>query len=191
MKTESKLPQVGFAIIMIAFVYLTSQLVLRNVPLNLATWGMWVVIDTCLLYSIVSAGNKRPWSMIGFETGAVTITTISLIKLLAGNGQWSWGGTETLSAICTIFALIVWKMTNGNGGVISITAAMYIAMIPTFMDQWQNPTGQDPLFWGACSLGCALEFVGKPKTIATAFFPACGAIANGLAALLSARQYWM
>jgi len=188
MKKES-LPKIGFAIIMVVFVYLTVQLVSKSVPLNLATWGMWVIIDTCLLVSNISAGNKRPWSVIGFVTGAVTITTIALIKLLAGNGQWSWGNTETLSAFCTVLALIAWKVTNNNAGVISITAAMYIAMIPTFVYQWQNPTGQDPLFWGACSLGCALEFIGKPKTIADAFFPGCGTVANGLAMLLSMRQY--
>jgi hypothetical protein len=190
MKKET-LPRIGFAIIMIAFVYLTANLVMHNVPLNLATWSMWVVIDTCLLVSIVSAGNKRPWSMIGFETGACTITLIALAKLISGNGEWSWGNTESIAAICVLIALAVWKLTSGNGGVISITTAMYIAMYPTFVDQWHNPNGQDPWFWGACSLGCALEFIGKPKTISQAFFPGCGAVANGLAAILSARQFFM
>lgn len=190
METET-LPRIGFAIIMIAFVYLTANLVMHNVPLNMATWSMWVVIDTCLLVSIVSAGNKRPWSIIGFETGACTITLIALVKLVMGHGQWSWGTTESIAAVCVVLALIVWKLTSGKGGVISITTAMYVAMTPTFVDQWNNPTGQDPWFWGACSLGCALEFIGKPKTIAEAFFPACGTIANGLAAILSARQFFM
>ncbi len=190
MKLEA-LPRIGFAIIMIAFVYFTTNLVMHNVPLNLATWLMWVVIDTCLLVSTISAGNTRPWSLIGFETGACTITLIALAKLMMGNGRWSWGDTESFSAICVVLALIVWRTTSGNGGVISITAAMYVAMIPTFADQWNNPTGQDPWFWGACSLGCALEFIGKPKTIAKAFFPGCGAVANGLAAVLSARQFFM
>jgi len=190
MKKEA-LPRIGFAIIMIAFVYLTAKLLMHNVSLNLATWSMWVVIDTCLLVSIVSAGNKRPWSMIGFETGACTITLIALAKLMMGNGQWSWGNTESIAAICVLIALAVWKLTSGKGGVISITTAMYIAMIPTFVDQWQNPNGQDPWFWGACSLGCAFEFIGKPKTIAGAFFPACGTLFNGLAAVLSARQFFM
>lgn len=174
---------------MAAFVYLTIQLVKHDVPLNLATWSMWVIIDTCLLISMISAGNKRPWSMIGFETGACTITLIALIKLMMGNGQWSWGNTESVSAICAILALIVWKLTSGTGGVISITTAMYVAMIPTFVDQWNNPTGQDPWFWGACSLGCALEFIGKPKTISQAFFPACGTLGNGLACYLCMRQF--
>jgi hypothetical protein len=150
---------------------------------------MWVIIDTSLLVSIISAGDKRPWSMIGFETGACTITLIALAKLWLGHGQWSWGTVEWLSLGSVVLALLVWKSTSGNGGVISITAAMYIAMTPTFVDMWNEPKGHDPLFWGACSLGCALEFFGKPKTIATAFFPACGALANGLAAILSLRQY--
>lgn len=187
---KKNLPKVGFAIIMIAFAYLTTVLVTRNIPLNLATWLMWVVIDTALLVSIISAGNKRPWCMIGFETGACVITAIAVIKLVLGQGQWSWGSTESLAALCVISALIVWKQTSGVVGIVSITAAMYVAMIPTFVNQWQNPVGQDPIFWGACSLGCALEFIGKPKSISQAFFPACGTVFNGLAMVLSFRQYF-
>ncbi len=129
--------------------------------------------------------------MVVFETGACTITLIALVKLTVGHGRWSWGSTESITAICVVLALIVWKLTSDNKGVISIPTAMYIAMIPTFADQWSNPDGQDPWFWGACSLGCALELIGKPKTISQAFFPACGAIANGLAAILSARRFFM
>ncbi len=190
MKSDN-LPKIGFAIIMAAFVYLATKLMIHNVPLNLATWSMWVVIDTCLLVSIISAGNKRPWSMLGFEVGACTVALIAIVKLSIGYGQWSWGNTESIAAACTIIALIVWKFTSGNGGVVAITIAMYIAMTPTFVDQWNNPAGQDPWFWAACSLGCILEFIGKPKTISQAFFPACGALANGLAAILSARQFFM
>ncbi len=185
----NNLPRIGFSIIMVAFVYLTANLLWHDVPLNLATWMMWVVIDTCLLISIVSTGNKRPWSMIGFETGACVITSIAFVKLLMGHGQWSWGGTESFAALCVIAALAVWKLTGGNGGVIAITAAMYVAMVPTFVDQWNNPIGQDPWFWGACSLGCVIEFIGKPKTISQAFFPACGTIGNGLACFLCLRQF--
>lgn len=188
MKKE-QLPHVGFAIIMIAFVYLAVKLLVHSVPLNLATWSMWVCIDTCLFIAMICSGNKRPWSVIGFLTGAGSITIIAVIKLAMGLGQWSWGGAEGLAAVCVVYALIVWKNTSGTCGVISITTAMYVAMIPTFIDQWNNPIGQDPWFWGACSLGCGLEFIGKPKTIKDAFFPACGAIANGVATLFSVRQF--
>jgi len=186
----NKLPKVGFAIIMFAFVYLTVNLVGHDIPLNLATWSMWVIIDTSLLISIVSTGNKRPWSMIGFESGACVITFIAIVKLALGHGEWVWGGTESLAASCVLIALITWKLTSGTVGIIAITAAMYIAMTPTFVTQWQNPIGQDPVFWGACSLGCALEYIGKPKSVSQAFFPACGTIFNGVAMLLSLRQYF-
>lgn len=188
---KNNLPLVGFVIIMVAFVYLVTKLTLQSVPLNLATWTMWVVIDTCLLISIVSAGNKRPWAMIGFEVGACSIAFITLAKVIFGDGDWAWGNTETISAVCTGTALVLWRSTSNKGGVISITAAMYIAMIPTFADQLASPTDQDPIFWGLCSLGCLLEFIGKPKTIEGAFFPGCGAVFNGLAAILSTRQFFM
>lgn len=184
-----KLPKIGFLFIMAGFVYITTQLLIRDVPLNLATWSLWVIIDTLLLISIISAGEKRPWAMIGFVTGVVVVTSLALIKLTVGDGQWSWGQTESLATICAVIALAVWKMTSGNGGVIAITIAMYVAMVPTFVDQWRAPIGQDPWFWTACSIGCALEFIGKPKTIPSAFFPAFGAFFNGLAAVLSFRQF--
>lgn len=190
----NNLPRLGFAIIMIAFVYLSIKLLAYDVPLNLATWTMWVVIDTSLLISALAANKKAdtkrlPWSIIGFETGAVTITAIAVAKVFYGNGTWSWGDLESFTLFCVLMALFFWFLTGSTGGVVSITAAMYIAMVPTFYQMWHNPTGHETCFWGACCLGCMLEYIGKPRTFIDRFFPFCGTIANGLAAILAMRQY--
>lgn len=176
---------------MLAFAYLTAVLSIHSVPLNFASWGLWVVIDTTLLISMVKAGNKRPWIMIGFTTGATTIALISLIKLLMGKSEFVWGNTETLAAVCVTIALLVWKLTTNNGGVISITLAMYVAMIPTLADGWKQPLGQDPLFWGVCAIGCLLNYIGGEKTIAGRFMPAFGTFFNGLMAVFALRQFLM
>jgi hypothetical protein len=189
----NKLPRLGFAIIMIAFVYLSIKLLRYDVSLNLATWTMWVVIDTSLLVAALRTSRQKhtglPWSIIGFETGAVVITTIALVKTFSGNGEWNWGNLESFSLVCVVLALFAWQLTSMFGGVISITAAMYIAMAPTFYQMWLNPSGHDAWFWGACSLGCMLEYLGKPRTLIDRFFPFCGTIANGLATILAMRQY--
>lgn len=129
--------------------------------------------------------------MIGFETGACTIAIIAIFKAITGTGEFDWGFAENLTVVCALVAVVVWKLTStANSGVVSITIAMYIAMIPTWIDQWQEPIGQDPWFWLACSIGAGLEFYARPKQIATAFLPGCAMVANGFAALLCFRQFF-
>ncbi len=176
---------------MLAFVYLTTVLLMQNIPLNFATWALWVLIDTSLLVSMVKAGNKRPWIMIGFATGATTIALIALTKLLMGITAMSWGNPETLAAVAVAIALTIWKFTSNNAGVVSITVAMYVAMIPTLIDGWTKPVGQDPWFWGVCAIACLLTYIGSPKTIAGRFMPALGTFFNGLMAVLAFRQFFL
>ena len=194
MKKEH-LPQVGFAIIMLAFIYLIIKLLVADVPLNLATWSLWVVIDTMLLIAALKAskeaGSGKPWIMIGFEFGACSIAGIAIFKAITGDGQFQWGHAETLTAICTFIAVGIWKITStAKSGVVSITVAMYTAMIPTWIDQWNQPEGQDPWVWLFCAIGSGLEFYARPKKIATAFLPGCAMFANGLAAVLCFRQFF-
>lgn len=184
----------GFWVIMISFSYLVIKLLVADVPLNIATWGLWVVIDTFLLIACLKAakeeGSGKPWSMIGFEVGACTIAGIAIIKIFIGKGELSWGGTETLTAISTAVALGIWKFSKTpKVQVVSITLAMYVAMVPTFVDQWSNPVGQDPWVWLGCTIGCILDFYSKPKKIATAFQPGMGILANGFAFILCIKQF--
>lgn len=176
---------------MLAFTYLIFNLITHNVPLNLASWSMWAIMDILLLTSMVKAGNKRPWIMIGFVVGAVTIASITSVKFLIGNSTFVWGQVETLAAVSVIIALLIWKMTSNNGGVIAITLAMYIAMIPTWVDGWTKPVGQDPWFWGVCGFSCWLNYLGGEKNIAGRFMPACGTIGNGIMFLFAIRQFFI
>jgi hypothetical protein len=191
---KNQLPLVGFALIMCAFLYLIVKLTVADVPLNLATWSLWVIIDSLLLVAALAAAKKegsgKPWIMIGFEIGACTIASIAIFKAFTGSGQFAWGFTENLTVVSAFIAVVVWKLTStANSGVVSITIAMYVAMIPTWVDQWQDPTGQDPWFWLACSIGAGLEFYARPKKIASAFLPGCAMVANGFAAILCFAQF--
>lgn len=192
---KKNLPILGFVLIMISFGYLIVKLLIADVPLNLATWGLWVVIDSALLVATYKAskenGSGLPWSMIGFWLGACSIAAISIIKTLTGNGSFHWGHVETLTVVSVILALVAWKKRGESvAGVIAVTIAMYVAMVPTFVDQWIKPEGQDPWIWLGCTIGCLLDFWGKPKQLATAFQPGAGMIANGFAFILCSQQFF-
>lgn len=180
----------GFLVTMSAFAYLITQLRINNVPLNLATWCMWTFIDSALLYSMIMAGNHRPLIMIGFTTGACTIAALALEQYFNGQSSFVWGHVETLAAVAVGVALYTWRLTTNDGGVIAITTAMYVAMVPTLVDGWHKPTEQDPIFWGLCTLGCILTFFGSEKDIAGRFMPACGTLGNGLMTCFALRQYF-
>ena len=192
---KQHLPLVGFGLIMISFVYLLIRLLSADVPLNLATWGLWVIIDSTLLVATLKAakeeGSGLPWSMIGFWFGACSIAAIAITKAFLGYGEFSWGMTETITVICVILALVAWKrIKTPTAGVVSVTIAMYTAMVPTLVDQWIEPNGQDPWIWFGCAAGCGLDFWAKPKKLGTAFQPGAGFVANGFAFILCIRQFF-
>jgi hypothetical protein len=182
--------KVGFALAMSAFIYLTCVLLMQNTPLNLSTWVLWTVIDTSLLVSMIKSKNEGVWLMAAFALGASTIAIIALIKFFIGIGELSWHGTETLAAVSVVIALLVWKRTDVYGGVIAVTIAMYIAMIPTLINGWMYPIGQLPLFWGVSSIACLFTYSGSPRSFVERLMPACGAFFNGLMALIALRQFF-
>lgn len=189
-KATITLPVIGFGIIMAGFGWFASQIFAGGFSLNIATWVCWVVIDVALLVSLIRS-KLDSTAMVGFTLGATSIMLVALFQVWNGSGQFTWGLTETIASVASVVTLLAWFKLKGVGATLTSTSAMYIAMIPTLIDQWQNPEGQDPVFWGMASLGCLLQLLGTSKSFQNSFFPFFGTIFNGLACVFCLRQFFI
>lgn len=186
---ESKLPQVGSFIFIGAFAYLAVFLMKNAIPLNIATWVLWTVLDVFIAYSMFKTKNPGRWMMVALATGAGLIALISIAQLAMGKTQWSWSYKETITLICFVVALVFSRITQSQKAAVNAgTTAMFIAGLPTLVDAWYKPDQQNPWFWGICTLGCFVTFLGSPRGFTAQYLPIGGMILNGLITALAMRS---
>ncbi len=183
---ESKLPQVGAWLTILAFGYLLVELTSHAIPLNPATWVMWTVLDVFLARTMKNAGQSGASMMTAFAVGAGLIAMMAFIQLFRGETSWTWGAKETLTAGCFVATFIARRYSASETLSMNMGAtAMFIAAAPTMIDSWHNPKAQDPIFWGACAIGWVITLMGTKRSVAKWYLPMGGAITNGFIAVLA------
>ncbi len=182
----NRLSKAGFGLALVAMMYLIWLLLVAKAPVNLATWVLWFILDLALLLSLIKA--KQPYEiMVAYTIGTAIISGIAMYNFITGLTPFAWGGAETVTIVAVVVALIVWKFTSHNVGVIMMTLAMIVAGIPTWINAYHDPAGQSVLFWSASATACTLTYFGSPK--GRRFMPGGGALSNALIVLLALRQF--
>ncbi len=186
MQKESSLPQWGGRIIIAAFVYLACTFMVHPVPLNLATWVLWTLLDTLIARWMKEGKNTGYSVMRAFAIGAGIISLLTIIQIVRGETKLMWQTKETITAACFMVALIIRQLSASESLTINMgTTAMLIAGMPTLLDVWNDSTGYDPYFWSANTLGCAVMLLGAPGGFTNRYFPIGGIVLNGSIALLA------
>ncbi len=187
-KQSSNLPMVGSLICVGAFIYLASFLVKHAIPLNLATWVLWTILDIFLAYSMFKAKDPSKWTTTAFAIGAGVIAYIAWQQLAQGKTHWVWTYRETITLVCFSVAFTIRLFSASRRLAMNLgTTAMLIAGAPTIYDAWQAPNLQNPWFWGTCTFGCFVVFLGSKKGFTAKYFPVGGLILNGTIAALAMR----
>ena len=169
--------------------YLSCNLLSKGVPLNVATWGLWLIIDIGILVSMWRSGNKRPYLMMMFTAFTAFILWFAAMNTLNGAFPFTWGWAENLTLLTTGAAYIVWLMKSDRAGVIAIVTAMGIAIFPTWHDAWKAPLSVDVLFWTVNGFGCLASFLGSEKVITKYLMPLVGAFTNLAVVLIAIARY--
>ena len=119
----------GFA--MASMVYLIYMIIVKNIPLNLASFGLWLLIDIAIVVALLrarKAGDKSlPWLMIVFTVGTGVIVLLSTYNLSVGKNTSHWGTMETATVVAVVLAMVVWYKTSDKWGLIMSTNADAIA----------------------------------------------------------------
>jgi hypothetical protein len=127
--------------------------------------------------------------MLVFTVGTAVIVAISLHNYLLGSATFVWSIKETITVFIVMLALVVWKFTNDDTGVITTTFAMVVAGVPVWIDTYHAPATQNILFWSIATGSCMLTYIGSPKKFIARFMPFCGAASNMLIILLACRKF--
>lgn len=194
----NKLSKAGFVMANFAMAYLVYLLLAHNLPLNLATWMLWLTIDFTVILSLRRA--KQPIElMMAFLAWTGIIVLISTYNYGVGKATFTFGYPEMLAVVAVIIALVVWKYAtaiitrfklkqNADAiGVIMTTLAMVIAGIPTWINTYYDPTTASVLFWSLGGGGCFLTWLGSAR--GERFMPLSGWLSNGVIVILALRQF--
>jgi hypothetical protein len=152
-------------------------------PTNTASWLMWVILDAVILGSSITTG--QPYALaLSYTLGAAAVLLVHF-KL----GTWTWTRVETVSAIGTVIATVLWQKLSPEYGVISGVTAMTLAGIPLMCGLWKQPDSQSFWVFTITAIACFLTLLGTwPWTIGGSLLPAAGIIYNVLVALLTIRD---
>lgn len=183
----------GVASAIASMVYLIVMLVIKSVPLNLASFGLWLFIDVAIVVAMLRArpegDHSLPWLMIAYTVGTAVIVLLSLHNLSLGKSTFLWGTSETMTVIAVLVAMLVWYKTSDKWGLIMSTNAMLVATIPTWADALRDPASQDIVFWMLSCGGCFFTAIASPRTLVGCYMPVVGTLSNLLVIMLAARQF--
>lgn len=152
-----------------------------NIPQNVATWTMIMLLDVLGVILAYKDGNKQPYLQIGWTVAATCV----VLAIAFGDSPWQWGQTETISLLLCGVATVLWLMMSARAALFAYMAAMYLSTVPLIVDYWRQPQSGTLWVWLWTIVGCALAIYGAPKRDFTyTFVPWAAIVMNGFIALL-------
>jgi hypothetical protein len=155
-----------------------------NIPQNVASWSMILLLDLLGLVLVYKDGNKRPYLQFGWVLAAICI----VLAITLGNSPWQWGMIENVSlALCGI-AVVLWLALSARVATVAYMAAMYISLVPLMIDYWKEPQPSTLWLWLWTIATCLLAIYGAAKRdFANTFVPWAAIVLNAIIALLCLR----
>lgn len=153
---------------------------------NVATWILWVALDTIVLISVIlQKGNHL--LLVLYCIGGTTVVVCLLYRKL-----FKWTRFESFVLILVILCLMIWSMSGPRWATIASTIAVWISGCPQIRDSWRKPDRMVGLIYMGYTIASGLSFLGgKSWSIEERFYPGmmttlCGAIA--IAAMRETRS---
>ncbi len=173
----------------IAIIIFGIGLVISPASANMATWGMWALLDTLTVIVTLRAqktGDPFPFLACGCAVGASIVTSALLFY-----GTWQWGIIETIALIGTIAATIIWLKKGNEAGVLAFVAAINIAGIPQLFSALHGEGLGSLWLWVVCTIACIVTILAKEGkwTMRNDLFPSVGILYNSamIAIILAAH----
>lgn len=153
----------------------------NNIPQNIATWGMILLLDVLGLALVYKEGNKEPYLQIGWVLAAICIVS----AIVFGDNLWHWGWAESASLALCGAAIILWLILNARVAIWAQVAAMFISVIPLMIDYWHIPQPDTLWLWLSTIGTCLLAIYGTSKRdFMNTVIPWAALILNGIIAVL-------
>lgn len=145
---------------------LISGILKGEIKQSVATWILWVFLDTIALVSIIL--QKGNYLLLVFYCICGTIVTLSLVY----KRLFSWTRFESFVLGLVIICLVVWSLSGSRWATIASTIAVCISGAPQIRDSWRTPDRTTGLIYVGYILANGLSFFGgKTWTIEERFYP--------------------
>lgn len=154
-------------------------------PVNIATFGLWIVTGVCVSAATYAAGGEIPYIGIGF----VLANGVLVCALLSAHA-WRWSYKETVALGVVIAGLLVWYVSEPLYALIALVAGNYLgAGMPTLIDAYRNPQRSQVLSWSLFSLAALINCVVITNiTLESYIYPVAALVFNSLVALANLKK---
>lgn len=160
----------------LAYALTVDGILRRGVRMNVATWGIWSVVNIITTTSIIKSGFTHPWMNLVFTAGAIVTLFLSIWR-----GTWSWTTRETICTLIALAAMVSWPFFGATTALVLGITAMGVGGIPQIIDAYHRPEQQDRLVWFLFVLSNAISLFGAPIwDTAHLLYPFVGVTSNGL-----------
>lgn len=164
-----------------ATTYFAWTLYKNNLPQNIATWLMVLLLEIIGLWSVLKDGNKKPYLQVGWAAAALCV----VLAITLGNSPWHWGWTESISLFLCAVAIFLFLTISARMAIWTYMIAMYISFVPLMVDYWYRPQLETLWFWFWNITACLFAVYGAPKRdFANVFIPWASIFQNALVILL-------
>ncbi len=110
------------------------QIYRSHLKINIATWGMILLIDSIGLSLAFATGNSNPLIHIAWVLTDVFI----LFAALSNKSNWKWSYIETVSLLICITSLSSWLITQSSWSIYGYLIACLFTLIPQAYQYWKN-----------------------------------------------------
>jgi len=146
---------IPFFLVVLANIPLYYLIFKKQVHLNIATFLLWILIDSIVIFTTFFSGGEVAYTSYGF-----VLCDLLTVLLILQTKIWIWGKKESTVFIMAIFGIILWQITNAFYGLIFITVLKYfIAGFPTLIDSYKRPERGQVFFWLVVTLSIFINII--------------------------------
>jgi len=110
------------------------QIYRSHLRVNIATWGMIVLIDITGLSLAFATGNSNPLIHIAWVVTDVLIC----FAALSNRANWKWSKLETISLVVCVGSLTSWLVTQSSWSLYGYLVACFFTLLPQAYQYWKN-----------------------------------------------------
>ncbi len=110
------------------------QIYKERLHVNIATWGMILLVDILGFVFAISAGNPHPYIHIAW----VTTDALICLAALKYKTSWRWSYIESISLVLFICSLLLWRTSEAIWSVLGYLVACFFTLLPQGVQYWKN-----------------------------------------------------
>lgn len=136
------------------YLVLVRSILNEGTEQNLASWGLWAILDLITVLSVIVEGGN--WPIIALYT----LGSFSLCVVLAFRKQFRWTWFESFIVLLVLGCLLAWYLKGPTLTTIAGTTAVGLATLPQLRDSFLKPDRKTVKIWFGFTLANFFSLLG-------------------------------